>query len=265
MNSFHLRSCWIYFFLPRLYFTAHMDEAMAELAGSLKSADVEHITKLLDIILERSKDLDTETKSRYILDSHLKQLLRKHPSIEIIEKIGDLFPLVRDPRNFYDELIDTLSYKLLILPSLMLIFHISSHFDFVYDDFYVKLEETVTEENVKSEGYLLFVLRCLDNRNIELGVVERFLKRFSQLSITVPSDVCVRIVYCMLVLMRIHPASFQFADSFKELTVLSRAVGPIKAITHQIFTESKYPERRPKAIFLNNFTFPMLYIEKEEP
>lgn len=239
-----------------------MDDALANLEKNLTSTDIEHTIKLLDIIEERSKNLDRAELQKYKLDFHIKKLLRRNPCIEIIEKIEDLFHLIHDPRNFYDELVGLLESKSLTLPGLMLIHQIKASFNFPYDGFFNKLEEILTHENVRSEGFLFFVLRCLNQPQIDLGIIRSFLTKLAKLSSDVPSEISIRLVYCLLVVMRIHPAAFQFTPNLKELTVLVRSVGPIRAIVQRIFIESKRPERRPKTIFLQNFIFPALFTDE---
>lgn len=241
-----------------------MQDAIANLERNIATGETEHIIRLLDVIHERSKTADEKTRQRVRMDGYFKVLLRRCPCIEVIEKIGDMLGLVDDPRSFYDELIATLDNRALLLPSLMLIFHISDSFDFTYDGFYARLEETVTQDNVCSEGYLLFMLRCLQRPKIELPVLARFVRRLSRLSALIPSEACVRVVYCILVVMRLHPPAFQLAKELGELTVHARGAGAIRGVVQRIYAEARRPSMRPKSVFLQNFAFPALFPEELE-
>lgn len=235
-----------------------MDKAVAELEALANTNDIYHINRVLDIIIDESSRLDGEALSAYALDPALKRILRNNKRIEVVEKIGDLFSLIRDPRNFHDELVELLDEPCLMIPTLMLMFELSQDFDFEYADFYVRLAESLTIENVQSEGFLLFVLRCLNKRTLDLPVLELYLRRLSQLSVAVPSGACIKIVYCILVIMRMHPASFAMCDELKELHILACSFESIKNIVQRIFIEARCPKKRPKVVFLQNFAFPEL-------
>lgn len=235
-----------------------MDKAIEDLNANVNSGDMDHVIKLLDIVAEETTRLSNEDVSAYSIDFALKQILRNNKHIEIIEKTGDLLLLVRDPRNFQDELAEIMADRNLVLPTLMLMYQIGQDFDFEYEAFYQRLEEILTVDNVQSEGFLIFMLRCLNKRTLEFATIELFLKRLSSLSVSVFSRDSVKIVYCMLVIMRMHPACFVLTDDLKELSLLACSFESIKNIIQRIYIEAENPSKRPKVVFLQNFAFPEL-------
>lgn len=237
-----------------------MDRAIGDLSAAAGSGDTDSIVKLLDAVANEAEGLSSEEIAGHSIDHILKQILRNNRRIEVIEKIGDLLLLVRDPRNFQDELVELMEDERLVLPTLMLMYQMNQDFGFEYDGFYQRLVEVVTGENVQSEGFLLFMVRCLGRRGLEFRVVEMFLRRLSGLSTSVLSRDCIKIVYCMLVIMRMHPACFALADDLKELSLLACSFGPIKGVVQRIYIEAEHPQKRPKMVFLENFAFPELEI-----
>lgn len=236
-----------------------MQAAYENLNKNLDSNDVDLICKLLGIIADESLKLSQSKLSDFYLDFKIKKIIKNLKCIEIIEKIGDLCHLIKDPRNFHDELVSYLNVKHLLLPTLMLMYQLNGVFKVNYDEFYPKLFETLTIENMQSEGYLLFILRCLNVNSLEEEIIENFLKQISKISVEVNSECCIKLVYCILVIMRIHPATFKFTNDLKELNMLIYSFESIKNIVQRIFIEAKYPEKRPKMVFLQNFAFPSFH------
>ncbi|KAI5168764.1 hypothetical protein PAEPH01_0402 [Pancytospora epiphaga] len=235
-----------------------MESAVKELAKNADGDDTQHILRIMDNILYYSEKLSNEEAASYSLDLLIKRVLKRNRCVEIIEKIGDLLFLVRDPRNFQDELFEVSSQKTLTLPLLMLIFQISQDFDFNYRPFYQQLIEILTLDNVQSKGFLIFLINTLESRSVEREVVGHILHKLSRHSVLVKSSSVTHIVYAMLVIMRMHPATFNMVKELKELALLSYSFVPIKNIINRIFIESEYPLQRPKTVFLQNFVFPEL-------
>jgi hypothetical protein len=235
-----------------------MDAALAELRENLESNDTMEICRLLDNIIYQAASLSNEQLAAYHIDSTMKIVLKRNMCIQILEKIPDLLVIIRDPRNLYDELMEYMNHANLILPTLMLMYQLRQSFDFEYDLFYNKLEEVLTTANAESEGFLLFMLRCLEDKQIDISIIRRILKKLSFLSIEVLSDSCIRIAYCILVIMRMHPASFKHLEELKELNILLYSLESIKNIVKRIFIEASNASKRPKIVFLQNFIFPDL-------
>lgn len=235
-----------------------MEQAIAELEENIDSADIDQIVPILNRIVHISSSLDPETLSTYSLDPLIRRLLRSNRCVELVEKIADLLPLIRDPRNFQDELISLLEIRPLALPVLMLIFQLSQDFDFTYGEFYNNLEDILSVDNIQSEGFLFFILRCLEPKDIDFETLKSFLQRLSSLAVFISSVACIKVLYCILVIMRMHPAAFRVAKDLKELYILAYSFESIRNIVKRIFIEAKHPKRRPKVIFLESFTFPAL-------
>lgn len=233
-----------------------MEKALANLKDTAETADTQQTISLLDTLIVEADNLSAEELTQYTIDPIIKKLLKTQPSIELLEKIGDLLFLIRDPRNFHAELVETATTESLTLPMLMLIFQIRQEFVFPYEQFYSQLLNLISVKTLKSEGFLFFLLRCFENKDIDFATVADLLRRLSTFSVVVPSQVCIRIVYTMLVIMRIHPAAFRLVPELNELSLLSASFDSIKKIVHRIFIEAEHPSERPKAIFLQNFTFP---------
>jgi hypothetical protein len=200
--------------------------------------------------------LGAEELSTYTIDSELKEILRNHKNAEIIEKISHLLPVVGDPRNFQDELSLCLEDDKLMIPTMMLIYQLNQYFNFECPEFHSRLETIITMSNIQSESLLLFVLRCLKNREIDLDVVIRILKKLSELSIALPSPWCTRIIYSMLLIMRMHPATFRYVDELKELNILMMSFDSVAKIVSRIFIEANNPNERKGSVQVDNILFP---------
>lgn len=233
-----------------------MDKAIQKLKENVDSLEVDLLCKILDEVARESAT--APNTQNVAIDFELKTILKNNKSIEILERIGDLCHLIRDPRTFQDELEDYFNVKALLLPTLMLMFQFYTAFKYQPDSFYVRLYDTINVDNIQSEGYLLFLLKCLDKQNLEQDVIDSCLRMLSKLSIEVNSDSCIKIIYCILVIMRMHPAAFELAEELKELNMLMYSFDSIKNIVQRIFIEAKYPLKRPKMVFLQNFVFPAL-------
>lgn len=235
-----------------------MEKAVRDLKEVDPKEDTNEICRLMDIVIMHASTMTNEELVEYSLDPIIKKILKHHMCIQIIEKIGDMLTIIRDPRNFYDELVEFMKQPTLVLPTLMLMYQLKQCFEFEYDDFYNKLGEVLVVGNVESEGFLLFMLKCLEDQTIEIQVVEKILQKLSWLSVEVSSDVCIRIVYCILVIMRMHPASFKYLSHMKEMDIHLHSLDSIKNIVKRIYAEAVDAKKRPKMVFLQNFAFPDL-------
>lgn len=233
-----------------------MDKAILELQTNMNTADIDSMVEMLNRIIEEIPSLKSEDYSRYTMDFIIKELLKKFCCVELVEKIPDFFPLIKDPRNFYDEIEALFKDPLLIVPVLMLIHELSKNFIFEYDKFFEKLVLITNLENVQSEGFLLFLLVSFEHKIVSLSVIEDFLRILSFHSVYVSSKDCLKIIYCILVIMRMHPAAFKLSTKLKELYILAYSFDSICNIVKRIFLESKDPSRRPKHVFLESFSFP---------
>jgi len=194
----------------------------------------------------------------YDLDSTVRKLLRKFQSVEIIEQIESLFPHIKNPNNFYDEIVVLLEINELCLPALMLIHRLMETFNFEYEFFYIRLESLITTETVSSEGFLLFILRCIHQVKVEARKIKSIVLKLSRLSVLVSSCCCARVVYSILVIMRINPGVYQYTKEMKELYMLAASTDLIRSIVKQIFIEAGNPKVRPKMVFLEHFAFPTM-------
>ncbi|KAI5149520.1 hypothetical protein ENBRE01_0954 [Enteropsectra breve] len=240
-----------------------MEEKLKDLEVSLDQQNLLETIRLLDAISLYIPQIKKSDIQKYQMDGYIKRALKMQKSIEILEKIAALSALIKDPRNFYDELVAYLGIREMEIATLMLIYHLSENFDFEYDDFYVKLADSLNPANANSEGTLLFVLQCIEKKCAPKEMTERLVTKLASLSLQVSSEACVRIVYCILVIMRMHPALFKLAKDLKELHILKESFETIARIVERIFLEAESPKYRPKVVFLQNFAFPPLFEQNE--
>ncbi len=233
-----------------------MNQAIQELEQNINIEDRELLLFFLNKVISEMKNLSNEELATYSIDFIIKDLLRIHKCGELIEKIPDLLPIIRDPRNFYNELEMLFEDSKLTIATLMLIYELSKNYNFEYEHFYEKLENATNIENVNSDGFIFFLLQCLENKNVPLNVIKRFLHILSSLSVNVSSSVCLKLIYSILVIMRMHPVAFKFSNELKELYILAYSFEPIYIIVKRIFIESSDSTKRPKQVFLDNFLFP---------
>ncbi|KAI4292873.1 hypothetical protein PAPHI01_2147 [Pancytospora philotis] len=233
-----------------------MEDALDRLVSVLDSGNPKQTAAALDEVIEAANDLPNEELAQHFIDPIVKKLLARLPTKGTLERVGDLLFLVRDPRNFHAELTAMAEDGAVALPALQLIFHIRQDFDFPYEEFHARLCGLIDAQTVQSEDFLLFILRCLEDRSTELPVVTDFLRKLSSVALQTSSAACLQVVYTILVLMRMHPAAFRAATSLSELGILTSSFASIKSIVQRILIEAEHPAERPRAVFLQNFAFP---------
>lgn len=235
-----------------------MEKAIKDLRECENSTDLSEIKRCLNVLRDRSIEATEAELSEYAIDHTLKCILRNNPSVEILDKIEDLLTLVRDPRNFYDELDHCISQRHLTVPTLMLVHEIRKHYNFEYEEFYTKLESTVSKENLYFEGYLLFLLKALQDRKIDESVVVPIIKKLCVCSVEISSSACIRVLYSVIVILRMHPGCFKAVPLLGQLYILLNSFDSISRIARRIFLEAENPHMRPPVVFLENFVFPTL-------
>lgn len=235
-----------------------MEKAIESLRRCEDSTDLSEIKRCMDVLRNKSEEATEAELAEYAIDNTLKRILRNNPNAEILDRVEGLLMLVRDPRNFYDELDHLTTEEHLIVPTLMLVYEIRKHFNFEYEEFYTKLESTVSKENLCFEGYLLFLLKALQDRRTEESVIVPIIKKLCACSVEVSSSVCIRVLYSVIVILRMHPGCFKAVPSLNHLYILLESFGPISRIARRIFLEAENPHMRPSVVFLENFVFPTL-------
>lgn len=233
-----------------------MDVAFKKLEELKNTTDLEGIKLALDRLIRAAAEFP-ESKKMHI-DSILKCIFRNNLTAELFDRIEELFPFIRDPRNFIDELEKHLNNRSMTVSTLMFIHELQIHFKMEYSDFLVKLAETVRKENCQSEGYLLFLLQTLKTRDFEDDEIMPIVQRLSEISVEVSSRSCVKVLYSIIVILRMHPGLFRIAKNLEHLYILLNSFEPIAKIARRIFVEAENPECRPSTVFLENFVFPSL-------
>jgi len=232
-----------------------MDLAFEKLEELKDSTDLEKIKLALDRLI-RNSAAEAPSKPVYI-DSVLKSIFRNNHTAELFDRVEDLFALIRDPRNFLDELDAYTDTKSLVVSTLMFIHELRVHFGTEYDEFYSKLAETVHKDNCASEGYLMFLLRVL-TAGVEEDDIVPIVVRLSEASVEVSSKNCVKVLYSIIVILRMHPGLFRMVKDLKQLYILLNSFEAISRIAKRIFVEAENPHCRPSMVFLENFVFPSL-------
>lgn len=235
-----------------------MEEAINGLRECESSTNLGEIKRCMEVLKSKAEEATEEELSEHAIDHTLKRILQNNPSAEILDRIEDLLVLVRDPRNFYDELDHFTTYRDLIVPTLMLVHEIRKHFNFEYEEFYTKLESTVSRDNLCSEGYLLFLLNALQDRRIDESVIVPIIRRLCVCSVEVSSGECIKVLYATIVLLRMHPGCFKIVSELNQLYILLKSFPSISRIAERIFLEAANPHMRPSVVFLENFVFPTL-------
>lgn len=230
-----------------------MEEAYTQLYELKDSSDIQAIKLSLD----RIKRINTANPSHeYKIDTILKSIFRNNFTAELFDRIEDLFSMIKDPRMFLDELDTFTQAKHLVVPTLMFIFDLKKQFDMEYDEFYTKLCLTVQKENCISEGYLLFLLKALKSNSIDEDLIEPIIFRLSEVSVEIPSKCCAKVIYTIIVILRMHPGLFRITPKLGQIYMLLNSFEYIARIARRIFIESENPHLRPSMVFLENFVFP---------
>lgn len=233
-----------------------MDNAFQKLEELKNSTDLGKIKLALDRFKRASVE-EPPSKKIYI-DPVLKSIFQNNLTAELFDRVEELFEFIRDPRTFMDELDRYTENKSLVVSTLMFIHELMCHFNIEYDEFYPKLASTVQKENCASEGYLLFLLRTLKDNRIDEDYVKPILLRLSEASIEVSSKSCVKVLYTIIVILRMHPGLFRISKDLNQLYILLNSFESIARIAKRIFVEAENPQLRPTMVFLENFVFPSL-------
>lgn len=238
-----------------------MESAFEKLEEVMESTDLEKIKLALDRF-KRATVEDPGSRKLYI-DPVLKSIFRNNLTAELFDRVEDLFPYIRDPRNFIDELECYTTNRALAVSTLMFIHELRSYFNIEYEEFYERLASTVLKENCISEGYLLFLLKALRGNRIEGDDITPILMRLSCISVEISSKSCVKVLYTIIVILRMHPGLFRMAKELRQLYILLNSFEPIARIAMRIFIEAENPHCRPSMVFLENFVFPTLENENK--
>lgn len=231
-----------------------MNEAFKKLDDLKTSTEIPKIKQALDKFKKAS--IENPTHESFFIDSILKSIFHTNTTTDFFDRIEDLFEFIRDPRNFIDELDRYTEKRALAVPTLMFINELRTRFDFEYEDFYLKIKNTVRKENCVSEGYLIFLIKTLKSNKIEEEDVKAILLMLSQVSIEVSSKSCVKVLYTIIIILRLHPGLFRIVKDMNQLYILLNSFESISKIVKRIFLEAENPESRPSMIFLENFVFP---------
>lgn len=234
--------------------TLQMDEALMKLEELKNTTELNRIKVALDKLKNAPKDKKSDVRIDWIL----KEIFRRNHTAELFDRIEEVFDYVKDPRIFIDELDIFTEDKNLIIPTLMFIYNLRRRFDFEYDDFYKKLHESIQRDNCQSEGYLLFLLKALKDTQIDDNDIKPIIVRLSEISTEISSRGCVKVLYTIIVILRMHPGLFRIVKDLNHLYILLESLDSINRIARRIFIEAENPEMRPTMVFLENFTFPEL-------
>lgn len=216
--------------------------------------DAKSINKVDNCVICR-KDTD---KFSY-LDFTVKKILQNNPTAELYDRIRDLFPLIKNPLIFSDELQLIFENSSQAVPTLMFIYEVISYYQVDYTDFYKMVLSTVTEENCCSDGYLLFVLNTLHRKfckRVELEDVAFILQKLSEVSVEVSSRSAAKVLYTIIIILRMYPSLFEIVGQLNHIYMLLNSLEYIARIARRIFIEAANPEMRPAMVFLENFSFP---------
>lgn len=230
-----------------------MEDAYNQLFELKDSTDIQKIKLGLD----KLKRMNIEhPNNNYKIDSILKSIFKNNLTAELFDRVEDLFSMIRDPRSFLNELDSFTEIRLLAVPTLMFIFDLKNEFQLDYDEFYHKLCATIQRESCVSEGYLLFLLKALKDNSIDEDLIEPIIYRLSEISIEIPSQNCVKVVYTIIVILRMHPGLFKITPKLGQIYMLLNSYEYIARIARRIFIESENQSMRPSMVFLENFVFP---------
>ncbi|KAM0679923.1 hypothetical protein GINT2_001864 [Glugoides intestinalis] len=233
-----------------------MEYALEKLEEAKNTTDIENIKLALDRF--KRATLEDNSGNKVYIDKIIKCLFQNNGTAELFDRITELFDHIKDPRNFLDELDGFTENKTRIIPTLMFIHELQSHFNLEYEEFYSKLYATIEVENCNSEGYLLFLLKALKDNKIEGKNIEPILSRLGEISVEISSTGCVKVLYTIIVILRMHPWLFRMVKGINQLYLLLQSFEPIARIARRIFIEAENPEMRPTMVFLENFVFPTL-------
>lgn len=238
---------FIFIFLP-------MEEAYNQLNEIKDTTDL----SLIKLHLDRLKRASTlEPRGNYKIDSILKTIFKNNFTADLFDRVEELFFMIRDPRIFLDELDIYTRTRELIVPTLMFIFQLKKEFDMDYEDFYPKLLTTVTVYNCMSEGYLLFLLKALKDGGVDEDMLEPIIYKLSEITVEIPSKNCVKVLYAIIVIFRMHPELFRIANKLGQVYMLLNSFDYIANVAKRIFLEAENKHMRPAIVFLENFVFPM--------
>ncbi|ORD93974.1 hypothetical protein ECANGB1_1321 [Enterospora canceri] len=239
---------------------------MAQLAaqivalGRAKGGDTDGVVEILSRISEMTSSFDAETLAQFSIDLELKQVLRENRKAEVIEKTAELLPLIRNPKNLYDELVGCLGDEELGIPTLMTVYLLQQETEFHFSGFEAAVLDAIRPENARVEGFLFFILQIAERSIINRGC-RTFMVQVADRLILAATDgvgeskAATRILYAVLVLLRMHPAIFQEVQ-LRRLNILRASVGNVRQMAERILLEARNAFLRPKRVFLDNFSFP---------
>lgn len=233
-----------------------MEKVLKDLQNCCSSSDLNEIKRCLNLLAIRAKELPENERKNYSVDQIIRTILRNHPCVEILDKISDILILSRTPSIYLDELDHFLSQQNLAVPALMLIFEIRNKLDVEFPSYYERLEETICLENAASEGYLILLMKSLQGRDLYEERVISIVMKLVDLTTEMKSSECIKILYSIIVILRMHPGCFQIVKNMKKLYIFLESIDPIANIARRIFIEAENPSMRPDIIFLENFSFP---------
>ncbi|KAL6120449.1 hypothetical protein NUSPORA_02822 [Nucleospora cyclopteri] len=244
----------------------NFEKLLNDLTKIKSSKNTDRILNTFDGLIEKSSFLEADQLAVYCIDYDLKEILKNNQKSEIIEKVEDLLFLIRDPRNFYNEIISCLYSEKCSVPTLMLIFVLERETSFCFEEYDEFVVNAINELRVTSEGFLFFLLQ-----NIQRNILQKKRKESHQiinkLIFTLPhlkdTRTLVKVLYIILVALRMHPSSFSCIRKEK-LVIFTKSLKTVAQIVNRIFLEAKNPEMRPKTVFLENFSFPEIKSRQQE-
>lgn len=233
-----------------------MSSTLEDLKIAVSERNQTEIRELLNKIAKEGKSstFDSNVNVDYII----RDILRYTPEIDYLDKIVCLLEMVKAPGIFFNDILKFTDDSKSIVPALMLIFELKCRFEIEYEDFYIKLENSITTYHVEFEGYLIFIVTSLKDPHIPEKNVIPIIEKLVSMSLESKSSICVKILYTILVILRMHPGCFKIVNGLDALYIFLESLEPISAIARRIFVEAENSECRPKTVFLQNFRFPEL-------
>lgn len=231
-----------------------MDLAIEKLKIAVSDRDQTAIRECLNLLIDTVNN--NEIESNVNIDYIIRDILKYTPCVEYLDKIASLISLIKAPGIFFNEILQFTYKPNTIVPALMLIYEIKCKFEIEYDDFYLEIKNSINNIHVRSEGYLIFLLRTLKNINIPQNEIISIIKKLTEVSLEVITGDCIKVLYTILVIMRMHPGCFNIVYELNILYMFLESFDSVSAIARRIFIEAENPECRPQAVFLQNFAFP---------
>lgn len=234
---------------------------IVEITNNLTKEDIEYII---------NNGIYMDEQIVFIYDLLISDVHNEH-NTEIIEKTSYLLTIIKQPKELVSYLEEIMQNNYfpensnltseLYTSALMLMFVLQKETNCYFENFTKYLIQNINKTNVKSEGFLFFILQVIENNsdNADNVLNTQIVDKLITLCLTQinSSKTLTKVLYVILVILRMNYAVYKKVK-IERLEILTKSFTSIKDLVERIFVEARNPWMRPKGVFLQNFTFPGL-------